>query len=126
MDELQVDVQILFPTLMLRPIADNVRLESVLCRSYNRWLAGIWKQAPERLRWVAVPPLLSMDIVRDELRFAKDNGAVGVVMKPFDGDRFMLDPYFYPFYAEAERLDMTITIHIAPGQVHGAGPDTRA
>ena len=44
MDGLEIDVQVLFPTLMLRPIADRAAIEYALCRSYNRWLADIWKQ----------------------------------------------------------------------------------
>ena len=115
MDELDVDVQILFPTLMLRPIADKVRLESVLCRSYNRWLAGIWKQAPERLRWVAVPPLLSMDIVRGELEFAKDHGACGIFMRPLECELPLSDEYFFPLYEIASELDLAISIHLGNG-----------
>ena len=34
-------------------------------------------------------------------------------MKPFEDDRFMLDPYFHPYLAAAQEHDMTITIHIA-------------
>ena len=39
MDELKIDIQVLFPTLMLRPIADRAAVEFALIRSYNRWLA---------------------------------------------------------------------------------------
>jgi predicted TIM-barrel fold metal-dependent hydrolase len=36
-------------------------VELALCRSYNRWLADIWRQEKERLRWAAVVPLMSME-----------------------------------------------------------------
>ena len=115
MDELEIDIQILFPTLLLRPIADNPPLEFALCRSYNRWLADIWKQGGGRLRWVAAPPLLSMDKMRDELQFAKDHGACGVFMRALECERPLSDPYFYPLYDIASELDLAITIHLGNG-----------
>src|ERR671910_281732 len=59
MDELDVDVQVLYPTIFLRPYTRRPELELAVTRSYNRWLIDIWKRAPERLRWVAVLPLLT-------------------------------------------------------------------
>ena len=113
MDELEIDIQILYPTLFLRPLTTNAAVEYALCRSYNRWLADIWRQAPERLRWVAMPPLLSMGRVRDELVFAKENGAVGIFMRGLECERPMSDPYFYPLYETAGELDLAICVHSA-------------
>ena len=81
MDRLEVDIQVLYPTLFLRPITMKAGVELALSRSYNRWLADIWRQAPERLRWVMSPPLLAMDKLDEELDFAQDNGAVGIFMR---------------------------------------------
>ena len=78
MDELDIDVQVLYPTIFLRPFTRRPEVELALARSYNRWLVDIWKAAPERLRWVAVLPLLSMENALEEARFAKENGAGGV------------------------------------------------
>jgi predicted TIM-barrel fold metal-dependent hydrolase len=36
-------------------------------------------------------------------------------MRPFERDRIMTDPYFYPIYEEAQRLDMPVTVHLANG-----------
>ena len=58
MDELDIDVQVLYPTIFLRPFTRRPEVELAVTRSYNRWLIDIWKTAPERLRWVAVLPLL--------------------------------------------------------------------
>src|SRR5262245_38341428 len=44
-DEIGTGVQVLYPTLFLRPVTDNPRIELVLCRSYNRWMADIWSKA---------------------------------------------------------------------------------
>ena len=113
MDELGVDVQVLYPTMFLRPITINVDLEYALCRSYNRWLAAAWAQAPDRLKWVAAPPMMSMDKIADELAFAKDNGAVGIFMRGLECDRQVSDPYFFPLYEIASRLDLAVCIHSA-------------
>ena len=94
MDELDIDIQVLFPTLMLRPIADRAAIEFALIRSYNRWLASIWKQGGGRLRWVAVPPILSLEKARDELTFAKENGACGIFMRALENEMPLSDPYF--------------------------------
>jgi predicted TIM-barrel fold metal-dependent hydrolase len=48
-----------------------------------------------------------------QIREAKENGAVGVCLRPFEGDKFLIHSYFYPIFEEAERLDMPIAVHIA-------------
>jgi predicted TIM-barrel fold metal-dependent hydrolase len=115
MDELGVGIQVLYPTLFLIPLTPRPEVELALCRSYNRWLADIWKQEQERLRWAAVMPLMSMDQTLTEARFAKENGACAVFMRGTEGDRLLSDPYFFPLYEEAERLDLAIGVHAANG-----------
>ncbi|HXG50771.1 MAG TPA: amidohydrolase family protein [candidate division Zixibacteria bacterium] len=115
MDELGIDVQVLYPTIFLRPYTRKPELELAVTRSYNRWLIDIWKSAPDRLRWVAVLPLLSMDQALREARFAKENGACGIFMRGLEADRRLSDPYFFPLYEEAGRLDLPICVHSATG-----------
>ncbi len=40
MDELGIDVQVLYPTTMLSAISEKPEVETALCRSYNRWIAS--------------------------------------------------------------------------------------
>jgi predicted TIM-barrel fold metal-dependent hydrolase len=115
MDELDVDVQVLYPTIFLRPFTRRPELEWAVTRSYNRWLVDIWKRAPERLRWVAVLPLLSMDKALEEARFAKENGACGIFMRGLEGDKRLSDPHFFPIYEAAGRLDLPVCVHSATG-----------
>ena len=68
MDEIGTAVQVLYPTLFLRPVTDNPRIELALCRSYNRWMADIWSKAKDRLRWAVQLPLMTLDKALDELR----------------------------------------------------------
>lgn len=114
MDELGIDVQVLYPTLSLGPLTHRPEVDVALCRSYNRWLADIWARAP-RFRWVVVPPLLSMSDAIAELEVGKRNGACGVFMRGIEGDRFLNDPYFYPLYEQASRLNLPICIHSGNG-----------
>ena len=113
MDELGVDIQVLHNTLWIRDVTQRPEVDRALCKAWNRWMAEAWKQSDGRLRWSAVLPLTDLDTAIEMMPWAKENGAVGVVMKPFEGNRFILDPYFFPYLAAAQEHDLTITIHIA-------------
>ncbi|HZA56372.1 MAG TPA: amidohydrolase family protein [Candidatus Udaeobacter sp.] len=115
MDGLGVDVQVLYPTIFLRPYTKRPEVELALTRSYNRWLVDIWKRAPERLRWTAVLPLLTMDKALEEARFAKENGACGIFIRGLEGDKRLSDSYFFPLYDEAAKLGLPICVHSATG-----------
>jgi predicted TIM-barrel fold metal-dependent hydrolase len=121
MDELRVDVQVLYPTLFLHAFTARAEIDVALCKSYNRWIAAATEKSRGRLRWVAVLPLLSIDKAVEELRWAKDHGACGVFKKGIEcGERAASDPYFFPVYEEASRLDLPICIHNATGNVESA------
>ena len=115
MDELAVDVHVLYPTLFLRPVSDKPGVEAALYRSYNRWLADIWRQGNGRLLWAAMAPILSMDETLEELRWAKQHGAVAVFMRGVEHERRLSDSYFFPLYEEASNLGLAIGIHSGNG-----------
>jgi uncharacterized protein len=115
MDELGVDIQVLYPTVFLMPVTNRSDVEVALCRSYNRWLADACKEGKGRLRWTAVLPLLSMQEALEEARFAKRNGACGIFIRGTEGERLLSDPYFLPLYEEVERLDIPLCVHSASG-----------
>lgn len=127
MDEIGTDIQVLYPTLFLRPVTDRADVELALCRSYNRWLADIWCHGHGRLRWAAQLPLLSMDEALEELRWTRDHGACAVFMRGLETRHPLHHPYFFPLYDEASRLDMPIGIHSGIGngavtEAFGADP----
>ena len=111
MDELEVDVQVLYPTLFLRPVTMKPAVELALCRTYNRWLAGLCEGTKGRLRWIALLPFLTMDKALVELAWARDAGACGFMMRGLEGDKQLTDPYFFPLYAEAARLNLPACVH---------------
>lgn len=116
MDELGIDVQVIYPTLLLSEPTERADVELAVTTSYNRWLADRCAKSKGRLRWVCVPPTRTMDKALEMLRFAKDNGACGVLKKgDREGGKWPCDPYFFPLYEEAERLDMPICFHLGSG-----------
>lgn len=121
MDELRVDIQVIYPTLLLWgpsfPKAVNQpEAEVALTRSYNRWIASRTESSEGRLRWVAVAPVSAMDRALDEVRWARDHGACGVMPRGHVfASRNVADPYFFPLYEEASRLDLAICLHSGLG-----------
>jgi uncharacterized protein len=114
MDELGTDVQVIYPS-MLTHMTDRRALDIALCRSYNRWMAQVWRESNNRLRWITRLPLLDVDESLAQLREAVANGACGVFMMSIEGDRLLTDRYFFPIYEEAQRLNVPICIHASIG-----------
>ena len=92
MDALKIGTQVLYPTLFLRPVTARAEVELALYRGYNRWLAHIWKAGNNRLRWIVLPPLRSMNQAIEEINFAKAHGACGVFMRGNESDWLISDP----------------------------------
>jgi predicted TIM-barrel fold metal-dependent hydrolase len=107
----------IYPTIFIFPTARRPEVDLALCRSYNRWMADIVGKAPDRFRWVVVPPLLNMDSVAEELKFAKAHGACGVYLRGLEADRRLSDSYFFPLYDAASKLDLPICVHSANGSI---------
>ncbi len=118
MDELGVDVQVLYPTLMLSAVSVKPEVKYGLCRAYNRWIASRCGESGGRLRWVASLPVLSVDKAVEEMVWGKAHGAVGALKRGIEaGGRSAGDAYFDPLYERAAELDMAMCIHIGAGDV---------
>ena len=115
MDALGVDVQVLHNTLWITQIADRPDTEAALCRAWNRWMADVHRQGKGRLKWTCVVPTMTLSESIREMRTARDNGGVGVCLRAHEAGRHLIDPYFYPIYEEAERLDMAVVVHVSNG-----------
>jgi predicted TIM-barrel fold metal-dependent hydrolase len=111
MDEMGVDVQVIFPTFFIRYATENAEAEWALTTTYNHWLAEKCATTDGRLRWAAVLPFLRPEAAVDELRWAKENGACGIFKRGFDLGRPVTDPHFFPVYEEASALDIPLCIH---------------
>ncbi len=116
MDEIGTDIQVLYPTLFINPFTDRPDIELALTRAYNRWLAAIWAQSSNRLRWAVALPLMSIPKAIEELHYGKEHGACAIFVRCVEsGDRLLSDPYFYPLYEEASRAGLPICVHAANG-----------
>lgn len=115
MDSLGIDIQVLHNTLFLYDMTEDPDAEAALTRSWNRWLGQTWEMSAGRLPWSCLVPTRLLDEAIVQMRWARKNGAVAVCMRPLEGERHVTDPYFYPVLEEAERLDMSIAVHIANG-----------
>jgi len=115
MDKIGVELQVIYPTLFLVYLTDDPNLEIALCRAYNRFVADACGKAPQRLKWVAILPLRDSNASLHEMKWAKEQGAVGIFFRGMEGNLTLDNPYFFPIYAQAERLDLPICIHTGSG-----------
>ncbi|MDE2801546.1 MAG: amidohydrolase family protein [Chloroflexota bacterium] len=121
MDRLGIDVQVLHHTLWIEQVAKQPEVELAICRGWNRWVGDVSRKSGGRLRWACVPPYSNLEASLEILEEAKANGAVAVTMRPIEGERTILDQYFYPIYEQAIKLNMAVAVHIAnanPGIVN--------
>jgi predicted TIM-barrel fold metal-dependent hydrolase len=58
-----------------------------------------------------------MDLALDEIELGRKNGACGVLLRSFEGDRRITDPYFYPLYQKAADLDIPVCVHSGNGNL---------
>jgi len=120
MDELGIDVQVLHNTFWIERVTTRPEAEAALCRSWNRWLADTAKKSRGRLFYSCVVPAMNIDEAIAEIKFARQNGAAAVCMRPLEGEHHLSDPYFYPLYQIASDLDLAIAVHIANGNPDNA------
>jgi len=115
LNDQKVDVQLVFSSLFLNLRIENPRAELALTRAYNRWIAERCAEYPERFKWIYVPSFKNINATINDLKWAKDNGAVGILFRGVEGDKFISHADFDPIYAKAEALDMPICVHIGHG-----------
>lgn len=112
MDEEEIDIQVLYPTLFLAyPLSSNPALATALCSSYNRWL-GDWLSGHDRLKWAAVVNLDDVPGAIREVREAKRLGTAAVMVLGTAGDRQLDSPVLFPFYEALSDEGLPLAIHV--------------
>jgi predicted TIM-barrel fold metal-dependent hydrolase len=90
-----------------------------LAHSCNEFLADLVRYDPEHFGGFATMPLPDVDASLRELEYAYDTlGLDGVVLFTSQGDRYLGDPLYEPFFEELERRKAIVFIHpntIPPG-----------
>jgi predicted TIM-barrel fold metal-dependent hydrolase len=114
MDEFGVDIQVLYPSVMMSNLF-RPQVELALTRSYNRWLADIYRESKGRLRWVVAPPLQQMDEALAEVEFGAKNGACGILFRSYELDRPADHPMFDPLYRKSAENNLPICVHSGIG-----------
>jgi len=116
MDELGLDAQVVFPSLWLGCLAENVELEAALARSYNQFMATQCALSGGRIWYVAILPWRRPDLAVQEIRRVKALGsAAGIFARGLEWDRPLTHPDHWPIYQEAERQDLPVAVHTGNG-----------
>jgi uncharacterized protein len=115
MDELGVDVQILYPTVAGQMLGRQFRDEKLLaacCRAYNDWAADYTSAAPDRLKWAGILPMQSVEEAVKEAQRAASKGCVSYYMRPnpVSGRTLWHDDYL-PLWNEIEQIGKPISTH---------------
>jgi uncharacterized protein len=117
MDEEEIDIAILYPTLGIfwEGSVQDPKLATAYTRAYNRWIADFCRENPKRLYPVAHISLLDPEGAVEETRRAKKDGCVGVYLSPDLAARREMrfdDPAFTRFWETAQELEMPIAFHV--------------
>ena len=114
-DQMGVDAQVIFPTLFIAHLTFDPELDVALAWAYNRYLAASTATSQGRLRWVAVLPMHDIPAAIEQLHWSRERGAVGFIARGIEGERSLAEPWFFPLYEEASKLNMPMCIHTGPG-----------
>ena len=127
MDLEGIDTAVLFGTspFLSLPFVEDKDLASAVARVYNNWLANYCQADPWRLKGVALTAIQDPVEAVKELRRAVDElKFVAVAAPPTSASKKNLDdPDLYPFFAEAERLNVPVCIHVGAGDGVPAGTE---
>lgn len=119
MDSEGIDVAVLFGGGLggSIPALEDSGFATALARARNTWVAEYCSANSARLKGVAVLPQQDISAAVAELnRAVTELGFVGVSLLPNLRGRHMGDPYFFPIYEEAERLNVPICVHMFLGR----------
>jgi predicted TIM-barrel fold metal-dependent hydrolase len=114
LDREGIDVQFLYPSFLLHVNAwSDGALAMAVCRAYNFWLAEVCKQAPDRLKAVGVVALQDPQGAAEELYRVRELGMNSVMINGTAGTKRLDHPEHEPFFAAANRLQMSIAVHFS-------------
>jgi uncharacterized protein len=121
-----IDVQVVYPNIMaMASHLDDGDLAAAMCRAYNNYAAEKSKAFDGRVKPVAAVALQNPAEAAKELRRAvKELGLVGTVVTGIVGQRNLDDPYFEPFFREANDLGAAVGVHWITGCFDSPGSGT--
>jgi predicted TIM-barrel fold metal-dependent hydrolase len=114
---LGVDVQVVYPTAFafVSDVEDK-GLAAAICRAHNNYVAERCRQAPDKLKGIALVPIQDPPAAVEEMRRAvQDLGLVAATIPGMVGDRPLHSQEFYRFFKAANDLDCPIGFHAVTG-----------
>jgi predicted TIM-barrel fold metal-dependent hydrolase len=119
MDSEKIDVAVLFGAGLAGtlPALDDAGLAAALATARNKWVAEYCAENPKRIKGTAALAQQDIDSSVAELhRSVKELGLVGASIFPNVKGRHLGDAYYFPLYAEAEKLNVPICVHMFLGR----------
>lgn len=116
MDKMRIHHQVVFPSIWLGVLSENVELEAVLASSYNDFMAERCSHSNGRLHYVAVLPWRRPDLAVAEIKRVKPKGSLaGIFVRGMEWDHPLTDPAFRPIFEEAAAQDLPVCVHVGNG-----------
>jgi len=99
------------------PALDDAGLAAALAIARNTWVAEYCAADPKRIKGTAALAQQSIDASIKELRRSvTELGFVGASLFPNVKGRHLGDPFYFPLYEEAQRLNVPICVHMFLGR----------
>ena len=111
MDRCGIDMQVVFPTIFLEPLSEDLAFEANLMHSYNVRMSKVCAPTGGRIRWTAVLPMRDAELAAKEVRAAKELGAVGAAIFGTAGGELLHSPHLDPVWAAAVEAGLPICVH---------------
>jgi predicted TIM-barrel fold metal-dependent hydrolase len=116
LDRFDIEKQVIYPSAWIGCLAEDVELEAALAKSYNQFMARQCGRSGGRLYYAAVLPFRRPEAAVEEIRrVARMGGAVSIFMRGLEWDLPINHPSFRPIFAEAEREQFAIAVHLGFG-----------
>lgn len=118
-----VDAEVLYPSVMFNLYQlDDLKILKAAFSAYNDWTAEYSSKAPTRLFPLACIQLYDLEEAIAELARAKELGHVGAcIAATAPPDRRYTDPWYDPFWAAAQEMEMPLTMHLFTGATPNHG-----
>ncbi len=121
-----VDAEVLYPsqrTMRHFMLDDDNEFHKAGIQAYNDWMAKNFMAAdPTRLIGLGQMPNLGVEAMIVEMRRAKQMGMRGVILSSWPSGAPSLSVEDDAFWAEAEKLDMPVSIHLGVASKQAAAP----
>ena len=113
-----VDGEVIYPTegLLIYGVPDS-QLLTVLCQTYNQWLAEFCNPYPGRMKGIAMINVDNIEEAVGELESNRKAGLVGAMITVYPNEDMPYSrPEYDPFWAAAEEMEIPLSLHIATGR----------